>query len=354
MFRSPARRGTSPCAVVVAVALLALADPTAATRADIGHRSPTKIPITRTPPPADPATLRQGGDTIADAIVITLPFSGEGATVGYVDDYDEVCPYTGSTAPDVVYTFTAPATMVLDLDLCGSSYDTKLYVYDEDLVLVDCNDDFHFDDDCGQYVSRIQWLSVAAGVRYYVVIDGYGADAGEYILTIDEFMPCSLSCPAGAVLEGEPPLVDGYIDEFNGGCGSPTGDAFVTIANPVFCGVNGWYDIGGRDYRDTDWFELQIPRGAVVEVTGDAEYATYLYELAPTECGAVAIVQSATLGPCEPGGLTLVGQPGGVIWLWVGPTVFDGPVNEYLYFLYLDIVIPVAERSWTAVKALFD
>ena len=70
---------------------------------DLG--SSRKIPAKKTPvviyePPAVP---RQGGDTIEDATVIPgLPYSNTGTTEGFVDNYNEVCPYTGSTSPDVV------------------------------------------------------------------------------------------------------------------------------------------------------------------------------------------------------------------------------------------------------------
>jgi hypothetical protein len=46
------------------------------------------------------------------------------------------------------------------------------------------------------------------------------------------------------------------------------------------------------------------------------------------------------------------GQP---VWLWVGPTVVDGPVYEYNDLLLSNLPIPLATepRSWTDVKALF-
>ena len=39
-------------------------------------------------------------------VIDALPYVMMGTTVGYTDDYDEECPYTGSTSPDVVYSFT--------------------------------------------------------------------------------------------------------------------------------------------------------------------------------------------------------------------------------------------------------
>ena len=74
-------------------------------------------PVTHTtPPPPDPDLLRQGGDTIETAIPID-PWGGPylGTTTGYTDDYDEACPYEGSTSPDVVYV----------IDIASSFHDIK-------------------------------------------------------------------------------------------------------------------------------------------------------------------------------------------------------------------------------------
>ena len=49
---------------------------------------------------------RVEGDTIENPFVIDdLPFVGSGDTCPFLHDYDEVCPYTGSAAPDVVYSY---------------------------------------------------------------------------------------------------------------------------------------------------------------------------------------------------------------------------------------------------------
>ena len=87
---------------------------------------------------------RQGGDTYNDATVISsLPYYTSGTTDGYSDDYDEECPYSGSTSPDVVYSFSPSYDMVINIDMCGegSYYDTKVYIRDEGEALIDCNDD---------------------------------------------------------------------------------------------------------------------------------------------------------------------------------------------------------------------
>ena len=48
------------------------------------------------------------GDTCANAIVIDeLDYTWSGSTCELTDDYDEVCPYSGSTSPDVVFVYHA-------------------------------------------------------------------------------------------------------------------------------------------------------------------------------------------------------------------------------------------------------
>jgi hypothetical protein len=237
--------------------------------------------------------------------------------------------------------------------MAGSSYDTKIWIWDANLELIACNDDYYPD-----YTSRIDMVHLEAGVTYYVVIDGYGGDHGDYLLAVTEFeLPCDLACPAGAELEGEPTLVDGYVDVHNSGCGGTVQPLpFGVISQPVFCGVSGWYvTADGTDARDTDWFEVVVPDVGFLEIVGDAELATYLFELGPQDCGSVDVIQNVTVGPCREESLTIAGAPGSVVWLWVGPTVFEGPVNEYDYVLYTNLAgVATEARSWSAVKGLFE
>ena len=141
--------------LLLACLVLALALPAAASDQQLAPHAPEKLLSNAVPPPADPEVLRQGGDTIADAVAATIPCSTTGSTVGYNDDYDEDCPYVGYTA-DVVYSLTPEFDLLVDIDLCGSSYDTKVYVYDEDFGVIACNDDFYGGEPCGAYVSKIE------------------------------------------------------------------------------------------------------------------------------------------------------------------------------------------------------
>ena len=317
---------------------------------DLGNQRPDKPTVTY--PQSLPNPDRQGGDTIADAVELDLLVIDEtGTTVGYTDDYDEVCPYDGSTSPDVVYTFTPMADIAVDIDMLGSTYDTKIYVYDESLTLVACNDDFYPD-----YVSKLENVLLVGGTRYYLVIDGYGGDAGDYVLNIAEYDPCVLTCPAGAELEGEPPLVDGYIDSYNCGCSGPEfGYPMGAITADIFCGVSGWYiSVDGSSYRDTDWFEIVVPDVGFIEIIGDAEYPTYMFELGPQDCASVVVIQDVIIGACAEGTMVIPGAVGSTIWFFVASTTWSGPVNEYNYVLFTNLT-PVATElhCWSDVKALF-
>jgi hypothetical protein len=154
----------------------------------------------------DQNVILQGGDNIASATVIpSLPYTNTGTTSGYIDDYDEVCPYQNSTSPDVVYAYTAPANGIFDITLCnGSDYDTKLYIYENSYTPGSpyaCNDD-----ECPGYVSELIGLPLTGGNTYYIVIDGYAGDYGNYVLEMSGTFSSWLSVDIneGTILPGGP------------------------------------------------------------------------------------------------------------------------------------------------------
>jgi len=143
-----------------------------------------KVATVKIPNVPDPNVILQGGDTVNDATVIdALPYTTTGTTTGYTNDYDEVCPYDSSTSPDVVYSYTPANDIVVDISLCSSStYDTKLYVY-ENVVgnLVDCADD-----NCPDFQSELLELELTGGNTYYIIVDGYGTEHGNYSFDMQE------------------------------------------------------------------------------------------------------------------------------------------------------------------------
>ena len=120
-------------------------------------------------------------------MIPALPYNDTGDTSAALDDYDESAVggcSSASTSPDLVYSYTPTVDEIVNIDLCnGSSYDTKIYIYDEDLNLVACNDDYYdAASGCGEFVSFIEDMFVYEGVTYIIVVDGYGGEAGAYDL----------------------------------------------------------------------------------------------------------------------------------------------------------------------------
>jgi hypothetical protein len=166
----------------------------AAVSAEPSPEPKIQTPDIQTDAPSERVIL-QGGDTFADAQEIqSLPFHDNGTTSGYTNNYDVICPYDSSTAPDVVYKFIPESDMIVDIDLCRlSSYDTKLYVFaaPDTLNPVDCNDDYCSSPVFPQgYISHIGNLSMKGDTTYYIVVDGYRQSSGTYTIDITYAGPC--------------------------------------------------------------------------------------------------------------------------------------------------------------------
>ncbi|MBK6764787.1 MAG: hypothetical protein IPG71_00365 [bacterium] len=129
--------------------------------------------------------LDQGGEDCANATgIAVVPYTDFGTTVGYLDDLPE-CDGEG-TGPDVTYVFAPATTADFHISLCGSSFDTKLAVYETACtgIPIACNDDGA----CwpGSDIPRI---TLNAGTTYYFVIDGWNSSFGDYAFFFEELPP---------------------------------------------------------------------------------------------------------------------------------------------------------------------
>jgi hypothetical protein len=339
--------------LAVLMASVALASDFAATP------SPKPISGSAAPPP-DPALLRQGGDTIATATVIPqLPYDDSGTTTGFTDDYAGTC-LSDDGAPDVVYALTVPdAVVAIDVSLCGSSFDTGLYVYDSNFAQIACNDE-----SCGSQ-SQCDEVPVTSGETYYIVVDGWASAHGNYVLSVRDHPPCQLEVPPAGFPEGEPPLANDHDDLYNGGCNTPGlpmqvlyGDANGEL---VFCGRAGFYLYGSYNYRDTDWFSLPVGDAGVIEVLGDAERLTMLMDRGPHDCGTPEWTQDVVAGACSDASMVMLGTPGSSMWFVVLPMTFSSPTGDYPYeydyvvhFAGLQASVTTECTSWSTIKALFE
>ena len=71
-----------------------------------------------------------------------------------------------------------------DFSICESGYDTKLYIYDINQVNIACNDDACNNAAGDPWRSLLENVTLDPGL-YYVIVDGYGGNNGEYQLVID-------------------------------------------------------------------------------------------------------------------------------------------------------------------------
>jgi len=299
------------------------------------------------------ADTREGGESYADALVIPgLPYEDSGATCDNTNDITPSCAY--SYAPDVVYVFTPQADMVINVDLCGSAYDTVFEIQDAGGVPIACNDDY-----CGLQ-SGLLHVNLSAGNPYYFIIDGYGTDCGSYILSLPVCCGCHLECPDGSLTEGEPDCADEYVDTYNGGCncnppvfqpiwGAPDGTRVV-------CGRSGTYSYQGYSYRDTDWFEV-YGWGVLMEAALIAEFPVQLLLIYGADCSYPQYL-AASGGECEDIWLSREVEAGTRTWVWVGPSAFSGVSCASQYILELagitpEVISPVGTGTWGEIKSCF-
>jgi len=128
----------------------------------------------------------------APIVVESIPFVDDANSCDFSDDYDSMCDGASSGSPDVVYLFTPIADTVVNISLCDSLYDTKLYVY-KDLCsesnLSACSRNDCTNPQSQPITSVLKDLSLRGGHDYFIVVDGENDQCGNYILEITEGDP---------------------------------------------------------------------------------------------------------------------------------------------------------------------
>jgi hypothetical protein len=252
--------------------------------------------------------------------------------------------------------------MCVTISLCDSDYDTKVYVYEDEWtpgVPIACNDDYS----CTVlYRSQLDEVYMIPGHTYYVVVDGYGGQCGDYVLEMFEVMcsgPCDIVCVGTP--EGEPTCYDGYSDQYNGGCSSFSFSSIPAGLSPnTFCGESGVFAYGGLTYRDTDWYLIYPCGGVPITITVEAEFGALFGFIDFREgCESYEFYSYAFADECEPASLTEY-LPLGQFVVFVAP---DDWLPEYEcgseYSLTIDGYTehcdptPAEVTSWGRVKSLY-
>ena len=308
--------------------------------------------------------VRVHGDTVADPFIVgPLPFTATGSTCGFINDYDYACQYAGSTSADVVYKYVATSNWGINVDLCLSTYDTKVYVYDSSLVVIACNDDY-----CA-YQSFLYHVPTTAGSAYYIVVDGYGGSCGTYDLRVEDWM-CSYSfeCPPGGMLEGEPDCYDGYNDTYNSGCNATPNPVFQILeptgGDITICGTTGVFAMDTLLYRDTDWYQMDITETSNICLSGISEVPSYFIIVdGRGGCNSPPIAAYGVADACIPFSDICYSCDPGTWWVWVGPTWDASSQCGSVYIMTITGYAPdpsgVPEESpergatWGRVKGMF-
>ncbi len=305
------------------------------------------------------AAMAGGGDRCENATVVpALPFTDTGDTGLFARDYRPACPNGGisdSLAPDAVYRYTPRVDEIVTISLCGSAYDTKLYVYEArcpgGMIPIDddgipdtsgpplpepiaCSDDDCFGPSGRSFQSHLGAVSLAAGVTYYIVVDGYKLDHGRYVLSITS-SSCA-DCVDGAIQEDEPNCgldAAGEPDDFvNGGCNT-AGAFFGPIARgETVCGTTAANPATAA--RDTDWYELVISEESFVTWLVSAEFRTLIGIVdnggVPDCTGVNCFLVHAEAAGCQGAAVSAVLGPG-TWWLYVAPFIQDEGACEFGY-----------------------
>lgn len=127
-----------------------------------------------------------GGACASAQVILAAGGLFEGSTTG-VSSFNSVC---GGSGPEVAFEWTPNASGLATISTCGGStnFDTVLYVRSDDCVSgaeVACNDDA---DTCGLQ-STVE-VAVTAGQKYYIFVDGYGGESGDFTLTVTPPTAC--------------------------------------------------------------------------------------------------------------------------------------------------------------------
>ena len=106
-----------------------------------------------------------------------------GTTVGAPSDHGASCD-DGSESPEVVYVLEVDEPSQLCLSTAGSAYDTVVHVRADECwdaaAEIACSDDAPL---AGALQSAVT-VDAVPGTVYYVFVDGYGDEAGDYVLDV--------------------------------------------------------------------------------------------------------------------------------------------------------------------------
>ncbi|MCK4512605.1 hypothetical protein KAW64_12750, partial [bacterium] len=123
------------------------------------------------------------------------------------------------------------------------------------------------------------------------------------------------------------------------------------------CGTSGTYTQSGNNWRDTDWYQIDLANESEITFRGVAQFDLRIGIVDGREgCeGASAFYSYIDVYGCDEAVLTET-LPAGTWWLWVGPVGYTGVMCGEPYACELmgyTNVTPVESASWSTLKALY-
>ncbi|HXG93439.1 MAG TPA: choice-of-anchor D domain-containing protein [Blastocatellia bacterium] len=143
---------------------------------------------------------RPANDSCAAPVTIEpsrLPFSAIGTTFGATSDSNPGAPCLrtnlSGSGPDVVYQFTPADSQVYQVTITPiGSYDASVYIVTNCATGADCTGA----DVGGNGAAEIVRRNLTAGTTYFIVVDGFSGDAGDFRIFLEPSIPLAPPAPS--------------------------------------------------------------------------------------------------------------------------------------------------------------
>ncbi len=179
-------------------------------------------------------------DNCSGAITVSCNSTVSGSTVGATSDagVGSCAAGTGGTPGNGIWYRLAGDGSQVALNLCASSYDTKVHVYSGSCGALTCvasNDDF-----CGLQSQVV--FNTTPGLDYYILVNGFGTNTGAFSMNISCACGVSLGAPwtlygiGGAVGQAIDNVCGGSIDISSNGASASLASDMMVFAGQTLCG----------------------------------------------------------------------------------------------------------------------
>ena len=291
------------------------------------------------------STLTSSNDECADAISLTHDETCEPTQGTLQGASPSGVPVTcgGTANNDVWYSFTATSTNAIITVDPSAQLDPVMEIFDGtcgNLNSIGCADNTLEGE-----AESAQFTNLTPGNTYYIrVYDWYPTAPGsaDFEICVEEFEPCTVQQPVGAISEGETCGAD-----INGGC-NMTGAPLFT---PINCGDVIWGDAwAANGTRDSDWYSFSVNETTTVTATLDAEFPALFAIIDASDCNDLEILTSQVISTsCTPTTITHEFSTTGNYVVFVAPSLFQGypcgTFNNYSLAFDMDFETPIVTAN---------